>query len=228
MTNSIIKVDGKFYIKSKVVMLSAPKAEHAKVFIMPYTHNLSVKFVSNCNPQHLYFLSDEEIPDGQFTRQYPNISSLKGEYYLHNGNKVLGKIIATTDELLKYEVESGRGVGTIKYILPRPSNEFLQAYCRANGKIDEVLVEVVAVPTEFDNPMSNPQGLITVDSEWELKVSPDNTITIKPVKERTYTKEEVIKIIYKFSGFVDGLYRPYTSDNGQAWENKDQWIDKNV
>ena len=69
------------------------------------------------------------------------------------------KIIASTDSSLK---------------LPRPSNEFNKKYCEEGG-INEVLVEYM------DYKLNN-------EIQEVLKVAPDNTITIYPIKE-TFSKE---------------------------------------
>lgn len=101
------------------------------------------------------------------------------------------KIIATTDKSLKIKSEVN---GVIKMItleeeLPRPSNEFLQAYVKAQGKIDKVLVEhckesLFDTPCSCD-PIGNPICVHSslCQSQYKLKVAPDNTITIKPIQE---------------------------------------------
>lgn len=112
------------------------------------------------------------------------------------------KIIATTDKSLKIKSEVN---GVIKMItleeeLPRPSNEFLQAYVKAQGKIDKMLVEYET--TLVIHP-KKPEGDRWVASFGEamailyerLKVAPDNTITIKPTEEKTYSREEVINLV---------------------------------
>ena len=113
--------------------------------------------------QHLYFLSDDEIKEGDWYFDGVDFVHKKSKYNdaLVDGNKKAKKIIATTDEELGYGDEFGAF-----YQLPRPSNEFLKKYCELGG-VDKVLVEY---------ELCNNVGYL--DSE-KLKVASDNTITIK-------------------------------------------------
>ena len=149
------------------------------------------------------------------------------------------KIIATTDESLeiacKVECHDCNGKG--EQIMPykdngeicsrcsgtglednekpflRPSDDFLKAFVKAQGKIDKVLVEYVDW-CDYDNEI----GLDKPD--LRLKVAPDNTITIKPIQEEkvSWNKEEIIQLI------VNAIY--YGIDtNGNL---SDKWIEQNL
>lgn len=81
--------------------------------------------------QHLYFLSDEEIKEGDWILSGVNSDSLKprqvtSQALIDDLFPWEKKIIATTDESLG---------------LPRPSNEFLQKYCELGG-VNAVLGEI--------------------------------------------------------------------------------------
>jgi len=100
-------------------------------------------------PQHLYFLSDEEIKEGDWImRAFDNIilrdninsDNRKGEKFY--------KIIATTDTSLKISVENSKKtafdyISEVKY-LPQPSTQFIQKYIEEynrGSQIKKVLVE---------------------------------------------------------------------------------------
>lgn len=143
---------------------------------------VGLKNYSNGFVSHLYFITNDEIKEGDWF-----INIVQKEIYNHHlgGYNVdkgyLKKIIASTDpKLTKVE-------GTIQHLnsLPRPSKAFIEKYCQAGG-IDEVMVEVDSIEyhgilqtkgriVEFDNRTYNPNF-------GKLKVNSHNTITIRPVK----------------------------------------------
>lgn len=185
---NVIQLGGKSYIKSKVVMLPTEKASHLyiqkdKLYFEEYpTKNV------NAGNQHLYFLSDEKPKDGEWFMycdlQGIPLFPLKYDD-INQPDDLDKKIVVTTDQSLggdepkRYVSAGGHYQESVFWNkwkseqLPRPSNEFLQAYCKANGKIDEVLIECEI----FD--------LFDGKFDEKIKVSPDNTITIKPVPDHT-------------------------------------------
>lgn len=221
MKNGITEVAGKFYQKCKVVMLPVEQnyfkigdvikhPEKNPVEIVKTENKLAHKkdLESGVKVYHLYLLSDEEIKVDDWAYGMDGIFQYKGKVNIPD-IELPKKIIATTDGSLKVDVLSSFHDG-FKKELPRPSNEFLQAYCKANGKIDEVLVEVGNVS---GNSIPN----------YKLKVSPDNTITIKPVKE-TYTKGEVEKKIFEFNKWRKGVGILGQSEPAKIVE----WIQENI
>lgn len=182
------------YEKCKVVMLPTEKATIGTIMkyiqIAPF-HDSEIDghlgtLVQNKNrnvtksnnywqAQHLYILSDEEIKE-KFEGY-----CIDDEGFIRNGMSDLHtlslskKIIASTDQSLG---------------LPRPSDSFIKKYCELGG-IDEVLVEY-----EDKGKWGHKQyedGTIDANvyySDYKLKVTPDNTIKIKPVKD-TLTKEDI-------------------------------------
>ena len=150
-----------------IVMLPTEKAqiykENEKLYFNPTTMHIPVK----PEPQHLYFISDDEIKDRDWC--YDNLLGLVFQFEIGEANsnfikKHIKKIIATTNEELGYGDEFGGF-----YQLARPSNEFLKKYCELGG-IDKVLVEYDCDHSQMPNKV--------IDI---LKVAPDNTISIYPV-----------------------------------------------
>ena len=218
MNNSIIQIDGKFYKKCKIVMLPTEKSElyswvdsegNKKLIFNPsVTMAHTDRFII---PQHLYIISDEEIKEDDFflwkdkvykfdyDRGYGiqtktqeaiifNNEEFSGNAIVNHSN-IVGKIIASTDpELTTQKSHFSRKEHCIDYHferLPRLSDAFLKAYCE-KGKIEEILVEY-KVFKQYRGDV----GLI----EWyAIKIAPDNTITIKPVKD-SWNRKEVINLL---------------------------------
>lgn len=57
-------------------------------------------------------------------------------------------------------------------------NDYIQSLTKEQSKSNTILVEYEAVPTEFDNPMSNPFGVDNEDSVYELKLDKNGNICI--------------------------------------------------
>ena len=199
----------------KVVMLPTEKASDLLLCIKSYTEHINTpaensdikgnlrlgygKYVDKefYQPQNLYFLSDEEIKEGDWVYLNNGI----GNYIFSVSNKNINaimtnptskKIIATTDESLSIErwIQTNKksksyniqqNVETTKLVnilLPRPSNEFLKKYCELGG-IDKVLVE-------YNEGNEYLAGIVGNNEIWntypnEPKIAPDNTITIYPI-----------------------------------------------
>ena len=149
-------------------------------------------------PQHLYFLSNEAPKENDWIFGFilkNNIAQVDYDLLcdIMKDQLNVSKIIATTNEDLR---------------LPRPSNEFLKAYCEAynSGKpITEVNIQYNDIYIDsktgkpitywgFETDMLIEEGTIVPQKISKLLVAPDNTITISRVEEKTYTREEVKEI----------------------------------
>lgn len=173
--------------------------------------------------QHLYFLSDEKIKEGDSYENNGVIFRADDKFDEGNDpnqNKNNKKIIATTDKSLTKEMYC---VSTGKYQepLPQPSQSFIEKFVDEYNKgnvITEVMVEY-----EVD------YGYMEVKSY--LKVNPkDNTITIRKIKD-DWNKEEVIQLLKKLAEDIDYDYRIYTRDNSIGFDmvnNDGKWIEENL
>lgn len=215
--NKLKEINGKFYQEAEVVMLATDK--RSCLFINKRSNQLQYYFKgtapNNAKHQHLYFLSNEEIKEGDW---YCDISMKTSNYGIHQcDSKRLEaicnqfkdqakKIIATTDTSLF--IESPINIQNIPtqyieedYQLPQPSKAFIQAYIKAynEGKpITKVLVEMESIGAYCN---------IEYLSDFKLKVNPSNEITIKKIKD-SYTREELPSILQSyldyclFSGYI--------------------------
>jgi len=232
----IQRVDGKFYMKSKVVMLPTEHAVQDGGHIWfnvtnsrPYIHPIAGE--GNFTPQYLYFLSDEEIKVGDWYFDGVDyiLQKTKHNSDLVEGNKEAKKIIATTDSSLTMYKESGPAAWNEP--LSRPSDAFIQKYVEEQGKIEEVLIEI-QVATRIESSENYDLDEIWIldqkvkdvfsDEEYNLnqhtkvKVASDNTITIKKVREswddilqEYYASNEVPEGFSDEANFLDYLIKYY-------------------
>jgi hypothetical protein len=189
--------------RTKVVMLSA----NEKAPLILGTSKNGKLVISNssiCNGayiqnQHLHFLSDDEIKEGdwKYDTFHKEISQVKS---LNSISKYDKKIIATTDRSLlitELVAEDKNNSFPCTFNLPQPSEGFIQKFVDSynSGKpITDVDVELEL--SDYD---------IACD-RWKLKVNPkDNTITIKKVKD-SWTRDEVINLLQQFNNDKSGVF----------------------
>lgn len=187
MTNGITEIDSKFYQKCFIKLLPTNNTlkvgniVHDKANNKMEVSNLGLKVHEiNLVPYNLYFLSDENYKEGDWIHHDGMIGRYEGDALVNDTTichlkrkSLAAKIIASTDRAL---TTCGNPACINKCIgwedcdrVPRPSNEFLAAYCKQGG-IDEVLVEFYQTPPLNDWSF-----------EYRLKVLPDNTVTTKRV-----------------------------------------------
>lgn len=191
--------------------------------------------LSNIQSQHLYILSDEEIKEGDWYINtwedgQPMLCKVNSKEEANDCNRLnhcCKKIIATTDKSLVHLNCCVSKEGLIKAnegcrernrcSLPQPSQSFIEKFVEEYNKgnvITEVMVEYETITKRYGS-CSIGEG-VTMNVE-QLKVSKDNTITIRKVKD-SWSREEVIALITKFNWDADA-----TND---IW--KDKWIEENL
>jgi len=232
------------WINSKIVMLHTDKRDNDLVLyvnkdLKPLELSLNNDKLQYHINQHLYFTSDEEIKKGDWFIFRDDNTYLKqcngftdnthikvnsdNEFGYGDWNKVYcHKIIRSTDKSLS---------------LPEPSKEFLELYCKRyneGNKIEEVLIEYEEGKMLYQNRICSCGNILSPmeDSPHEccgsydysykpvfdrdiLKVNPDNTINIKPIKE-TWNKEEYLLDLQ--------YYMEYCKFNGYV--TPQQWLDE--
>lgn len=193
-------------------------------------------------PQHLYILSDEKIEEGDWilvNRRILKCESKEGNLGYKWGPAFLfiqthhKKIIATTDKSLTINNYSDVDrLADIEIKLPEPSSAFIQKFVEEYNKgniITDVMVEYeklalygkVLLPCSPHNNESNSDMSIYKDY---LKISDNNTITIRKVKD-SWDREEVESLLYQ----VVGLWRdPHDSALYKGKDYLGKWIEQNL
>lgn len=160
--------------------------------------------------QHLYFLSDEEIKEGDWVCKGTEIWQVKSYYGFQPITK---KIIATTDKSLKQEIF---GLGeTAMCSLPQIPQSFIEHFVKEYNKgnvITDVMVEYENIDMDFDPTEQN--GI-----KWQtiLKINSDNTIDISMPKD-SWSREEVVELLYKHTEYML---------SGKK-DTLDKWIEENL
>lgn len=153
----------------------------------------------NDNFYHLYIISSEEIKEGDWY-MYCHF----GEWIISNSRETLKnetntlenlnkddyfkKIIATTDKSLTkgmYCVSTGK----YQESLPQPSQSFIEKFVDEYNK-GNIITEVMV---EYEEPYKNLVGsmvgsnighfILTEENKYRIKINPNNTINIKPIKD---------------------------------------------
>lgn len=184
-----------------IVMLSAKKsgiALYDNVLCEKRNSPFDYKENSIIKPKYLYITSDEEIKEDNYGLSALNEVVLIGKLY---DKSLYKKIIATTD---------------ISLGLPLISQQFIEKYIEEYNKGN--VITKVKVEEECIGYYPVYIGYIDV---YGIKVNPDNTINIKPIKD-SYNRKEVIKIIHSICGEMYKkciIYSPSSVNN---------WIEENL
>ena len=216
--------------KTKVVMLPTnEKATVGSIVTRPSDNRmatvnvLTINDPQPCVHQHLYFLSDEEIKEGDWFVMNGSIirqckSTNKEPYTIHTVVDTTGgihhvsvceKVIATTDKLLR---------------LPQPSQSFIEKFVEEYNKgnvITEVLVEYEEIKV-LKQTLNEGFGSYyhKAESEFVLKVNPkDNTIAIRKVNLKG---EHIIN-------FVNDFIKEFPEQNLEYLKLRaESWIEENL
>ena len=180
--------------------------------------------------QHLYFLSDEEIKEGDWYINtwgdgLPMLCQVNSKEEADDCNRLkhcCKKIIATTDKSLV--ITKDLGEISREDILPQPSQSFIEKFVEEYNKgniIKEVMVEYEISNTVYANgktvfPLT--ESMVV----YNPKINPkDNTITIRKVKD-SWNRQEMIQVVYRALGNLKHLTLMKDSDK------VDKWIDENL
>ena len=175
--------------------------------------------------QHLYILSDEKIKEGDwfvgfadgsikpFVKQADESTVEINNWQLnkkgHSSNK---KIIATTDNTVKFPERFPSFV-----TLPQIPQSFIEKYVEEYNKgnvIADVMVEYESI-----GAYANPK----YDSDYQLKINPDNTIDISMPKD-SWSREEVVELLNSF----EKLCYLYQANKDWFPAKKTKWIEENL
>jgi hypothetical protein len=189
--------------KTKVVMLPTNKKAPNHDYLFLYKP--SNRLVKDGFVQHLYFLLDEPIKEGDWCIMLDSIGNVfsnpqqytdPSTQYLNKGHR---KIIATTDKSLMIEGKCScmkpevGGCYQCNENLPQPSQSFIEKFVEEYNKgnvITEVMVEY-----ERDEEIDG-YGYDTLKINFK-----DNTITIRKIKD-SWNREEVVLFAEKYARMV--------------------------
>jgi hypothetical protein len=189
--------------------------------------------------QHLYLISDDEIKVGDWCIESLNntlfqVEEIEANVKVHKNamdfrtpkittdhlvsnikeiavrREDCKKVIASTDSELVIGLKGAGRVKIPSLVMPTFSEDFIKAYVKANGGIDEVNVE-------YDSQYI---GKYTTDGiAWLPKLRDDNTVIISEAKTM-YSRDEVAQLIRK--------YRTYAWKKGLTVNEFDKWIEENL
>ncbi len=233
-TKEEVKNNGLYYAGDKYKLQYCDPFPNAASFELGY------------HKHELYFLSDEEIKEGDWY-VHTGITHNEKEIYryiyycIKNTRKIEGrdelfvdgmfakdckKIIATTDNSLTIK---NHPKGQQMYLLPKPSQFFLEVFVKEYNKGNKI--EWVNVNYEQGERYTDPECPIGIGGGYfnsTLKVNPkDNTISIKQIKE-SWNREEVIKLIESRELEIRAFYRGPTEDGFPLLSPIDKWFEQNL
>lgn len=212
-------------LNCKVVML--PVVNKSFLHLNLYNNKLFVTdYLTYGNEEsgqrHLYLVSKRDIKPDDWCLLFDDFGKLftdrpqqyKPEKY-HVLNKGLRKIEATTDPSLKYPVEQNvLGEKFNDYFsIPQIPQSFIGSYEKANGKIEEVNIEMEVIKSATFEPCV--EFLIP-------KTREDNTVIIH--QSKTYTRGEVSVLLNQLS--QDTYNFPVNRSDRKEYLNK--WIEENL
>ena len=207
--------------QAQVIMLPTDKAENSIVtsadklwYFKGYFTQEYLK-TQNKRSHYLYFISDEPIKEGNniYNTVQKTIFIADEQFMKLIGNSLSTnkKIIATTNPDFWQIYGPDRGPA-----IPKIDTTFIEVYIREEGKIDTVLLEYKDIGGE-EWMGDDHNGEPFWNEILQLKLKPNGSVTVHPVKEKMYTKEEVTIVLNKA---LD--YNRYT-EKGAAL--KKTWID---
>jgi hypothetical protein len=194
--------------RTKVVMLPTnEKAKHGDLTLTP-TDSQKVTifdgFSSSQLAQHLYFLSDDEIKEGDWVYRFDSKDIFKADAYLIyliniGSTEFCKKIIVTTDKKLFINIPDSKHYNSGMYTrsLPEPSKGFIQKFVDSYNSGNPI----IEVDVEY-NHLSSTTG---INEEWIKVNTKDNTITIKKVKD-SWGRDEVVNLLQQFNNDKSGVF----------------------
>lgn len=219
----------KYYREAKVVLLETQKSN-----ICTYCDDNILELYaepinkSKYKPYHIYISTDEEIKEDDWVIE--GIEQMAPLYiskiekndlkrcFENWENKSCRKIIASTDDslIIKYDGKTSINKDWNGKLLPKITDEFIEYYIEQYNKAN-VIEDIVLVKLEKDTDIHSDD--LPIISFTKLKVTPDDTINIKIVKE-SYSRDEVKQLLEK--GMV------YSSPFTSLSERMSDWIENNL
>lgn len=178
-------------------------------------------------PQHLYFITNEDIKEGDWYILYgmgnnPLICKWTDEPIEQGDTNIRKKIIATTDTKLINKKASGEQWPEWDYDLPQPSELFIEKYCKLDG-INEVNIEYTNASVISYKGVN---GIKKIPSK--LKINSHNIITIHSIKDNWTRKEVESKVIDSMRYMSTYIIKTNTLKGQDAKKLAINWIKENL
>ncbi len=227
-------------MKKKCKIIILPTEDKNAVVYMNNYHELTDSYKGTYTPQHLYLISDDEIKEGDWViangklgkysideeNRTHDVASEEGIYPFKDC-QYIKKVIASTDNLRVYDDECEMPAS---YRIPKFSEDFIKAYVKANGKIDEVMVEYTEEKDcwrsrdKFDTievySKEDADKYICIMDYYPSipKLRDDNTVIISEAKTM-YSRDEVENLVKKalFYGVKHQVTVPFTIYDVNKW-----------
>jgi len=205
--------------KCKVELLPSKEFSNVQLDFSEKLHLEDGSSIALKEYKHIYITSEEVVNSNdwaynvlsktvvQFTEDFIAYYAPMKDFPMGNYKK----IVASTDDLLKFLGKSTHGTSTsdVYSKFPKIPTRFIERYVREYNKGN--IITVVLVEFTYDNPEPYKNVL-------QLKVNPeDNTINIKPIKE-SWSKEELVEILGDF-------FNDHTNCQNT---NIPKWIEENL
>lgn len=215
--------------KCKVILL--PTNEKAPIYL--YKPNNKVQIANGVTLgygdkyQHLYFLSDEEIKEGDwYSSSHETTINQASKFNLETLNKAYWakKIIATTDSSLAMLIPDPI-IGKAPVYFPTPSQDFIKVFIEEYNK-GNVIKWVDVEYEEISDNKTNDFGKKQIYYQ-KLKVNSRNEITIRKVKN-SWSREECIKQLKIIA--QDAVSFPEKFVTGICFDDSlfNKWIEENL
>jgi len=170
--------------------------------------------------QYLYATSDEKPKEVDWCYDEYNKVVFKSG---NNNTGASRKIIATTDPKLTICDECGWGNSVHKIdcvsktSVPQLQQSFLKEFvANPNGKWE---VEYEGLYNTFGH----------LQDKGKLKLNQDNTVSITPVEEKMYSREEVIKLLNAYGNDVANEFNDCDCDHTEPFSfDEEDWIKNNL
>lgn len=205
--------------KCRVVMLPTEKETHLSENELGINYNKDAQKM--LYGQHLYLISDDKIKEGDWC--YGEDKRPVHKYQYECEERYCKKVIASTDLSLTPNLTTDYGKTIGMFIMPTLSEDFIKAYVKANGEIDEVYVEYEEKADGVIGINTNGGGkaIGITNQRWELKLTDNNEVIILMIEEKMYSRDEVIKLINKawIQGGKDCMNSTYNGPDKFIKEN---------
>lgn len=206
-----------------------------------YTEGSNWIFLNNCKDgtsitvpnntlnrqQHLYIVSDDEIKEDDWVCDGGTIMRASSKLVNAQGlitRRDWKKIIATTDTSL--EIVS-KGINPLYEKLPHPSQQWIEYFVKKYNKGNIISGVLIEDDSKFTQTYHRSGRDFGGNEEYKyietLKINPDNTITIKSLKE-SWNREETIKFAENYAKMVQDK----KIINGHKAIHNRQWIEENL